>query len=720
MPTTSRKSDTAENRPGGDEGGAGRFAGVWQHLVEFALGGDTSTQLWTRWLVLRAVGVVYVLIFAGIVAEGKAILGPTGLAPAASMFQALAALPALDAFFKAPSLFWLSPSAAMITALAWVGVLAAVALVLNLWPRMALVVCWLAFVSFVGAWGEFTPAQLDGLMLETALLCIPFAPAGRRPGLGASSPPRPIAIFMMRWLLFRVMLESGLVKLLSADPHWRNFTAMDVMYETSPSPTVLGYWAHQMPHAYHVLEIAVTFAAEIIAPLLAALGGRRGRGWAFLIWTTFQIGILLTCNFGWLNVAALAFGLLLLDDTMLAAAASKLRCRGVGRVLASVPRPEPLLRDGWLWRYGMRAALSLHFSVTLYYFVQICGVPETAFPSAITAPIQAVASLRSANGYYLYTHLHPTHFMVEFEGSNDHGRTWRTYLYRHLPQSVDRAPPFTAPWFPRFENTVFFASGKEANISVIPATAVKLLLRNPEVMNRFAGDPFSDRPPGVVRMRRYRFTLTDIPTYRQTGHYWRKEFAGDYLAAFCRLENGQIAQFGFADADAAIRAGNYPEARAILEAQYQLGNLDAGYRLADFYARGLGVPAQPAKVFELFSELAQRGELTGIHGLGLCYEYGMGVPVDLAKAAAAYERAANGGHLPAMFARGLLSSRDRLMPRQDPVGLSWLITALTRATGDDPLARAIREQQPAEFQKLQARMPSHEIAAARAIAVRRR
>ncbi len=698
----------------------GRLAKVWPHLVEFATGTGAATNLWVRWLVLRAVGIVYVFVFAGIVSEGQAILGPTGLAPAAASFQALASTPAIDAFFKAPTLFWLNPGATMVAALAWVGVGAAVALVLNLWPRLALSVCWLALLSFVGAWGEFTPAQLDGLMLETALLCIPFAPSGLRPGLGAHSPPRPITIFMMRWLLFRIMFESGVVKIISADPHWRNLTAMDVMYQTSPSPTVLGYWMHQMPHGYHVFEIAFTFAAEIVAPLLAMFGGRRGRWWAFLIWTPFQIGIQLTCNFGWLNLAALGLGLLLLDDDMLAAAANKIRWRSMSRALASLPRSNPSPPDGALARYGLRGALGLHFSLTLYYFALNCGLPETTMPSALASPIKAVGSLRSANGYELYANLHPAHFQVDFEGSNDRGRTWRTYPYRHLPQLVDRAPRFTAPWFPRFENTVFFESGRQGKTSVIPATAVKLLLRNPEVMRLFAVDPFSDRPPNVVRMRRYRLVLTDLPTYRQTGHYWRKEFAGDYLPALFLTPTGAISQFDLAAAEAALAAGNYTIARGLFEEQYRLGNLEAGFRLADFYALGLGVPVQPPKVFEIFSALANGGDFRGWHGLGLCHEFGVGVPVDIAKAAAAYERAADGGHILAMLARGRLSSRDQLMPRDDVAGLSWLITALDRVPGDDPLARSIREQQPAEVLKLQARMPSGAIAAARATAARRR
>src|SRR5688572_6460033 len=188
---TMKRSDSREQKRRGHdvESGVGReratpvaattgpaalLARARSHLVEFATGGGAA-HLWTRWLVLRAVGLVYVFVFAGIVAEGKAILGPTGLAPAAALFRTLASTSAIEAFFRAPTLFWLNSSAAMITALGWIGVAAAVALVMNLWPRLALSVCWLVFLSFVGAWGEFTPAQLDSLMLEAALLCIPFA-----------------------------------------------------------------------------------------------------------------------------------------------------------------------------------------------------------------------------------------------------------------------------------------------------------------------------------------------------------------------------------------------------------------------------------------------------------------------------------------------------------------------------------------------------------------
>jgi TPR repeat protein len=697
----------------------GLGARLWKNCLAFFTGDGTS-NLWPRWLFLRAVGLVYVLVFAGIAVEGEAIVGPGGLAPATAVFRNLSSVSAFEAFVRVPSLLWINASAGAITALTWLGLGAALALVLNLWPRLALSVCWLVFLSFVAAWGEYTPAQLDSLMLEVALLCIPYAPAGLRPGLGASSPPRPIMMFMMRWMLFRIMFGSGVVKIASNDPHWRDLTAMDVMYETSPSATAIGYWVHQLPHAYHLFEVAVTFAAEIVAPLAAVLCGAWGRWRALVVWTVFQLGILLSCNFGWLNWAALAFGVLLLDDRMIAAAASRWRrWPGLGAVLATPASAAPAFTGGPLARYGLRAACGVHFAITVYYFVLNAGVPESVVPEGFAATMKQIASFRSANGYYLYVNSHPAHYMVEFEGSNDRGKTWRSYRYRHLAQAVDEAPDFTAPWFPRYENTVFMESGRAGKISVIPATAQKLLQRNPNVMALFDGDPFKDRPPNVIRMRRYKFTMTDVSTLRRTGHYWKKEFAGDYLPAICLLENGQTAQFDLADAETELKAGNHRLARAIFEAQFQLGNLDAGYRLAEVYAQGLGGPPEPARAFALLSDLATRGETTASYNLGLCYEFGVGTAIDPAKAVEAYRRAADDGSLPAMVAVGSLAARDLLTPRNDVEGLSWLLTAAKRATGDGPVASRVREQQAEPAKRLKARLSAADVARAEALAASR-
>ena len=266
------------------------FKFAWRKIRDFAGAGGEASYLWPRWIVLRAVGLVYLLIFSGIIVEGRALIGPHGLVPVADYCEKLRGIfpHGLERLIRVPSLFWLSTDPAMITVLQWGGLGAAVALILNLWPQMALFTCWATFLSFVSTWQMFSPTIIDQLLLETALLCIFFAPAGLRPGLGSKSPPRAIATFMLRWLLFRIMFGSGLIKVFAGDSHWRDLTALDVMYETSPSPTILGYFDAHLPHAYHVFEIALTLTAELVAPVVAVFGGRRGRWFALGSWVLLQ------------------------------------------------------------------------------------------------------------------------------------------------------------------------------------------------------------------------------------------------------------------------------------------------------------------------------------------------------------------------------------------------------------------------------------------------
>ena len=122
---------------------------AWRNALDFCGMDAASTCYWPRWIVLRAVGAVYLIIFAGIIDEGAALVGPRGIAPMADFLRAIGPiLPGFaQRFIVVPSLFWFSSSQAMMVALEWIGAIAAMALVLNLWPRMALFVCWSFFRS---------------------------------------------------------------------------------------------------------------------------------------------------------------------------------------------------------------------------------------------------------------------------------------------------------------------------------------------------------------------------------------------------------------------------------------------------------------------------------------------------------------------------------------------------------------------------------------------
>ncbi len=486
--------------------------------------------MWPRWLVLRGVGMIYVCIFAGIVQEGRALVGPHGLSPITG-YCALADQVLPDVFvrvLRVPSLFLLSSDPMVISALAWCGLAVAVALVLNVWPRLALFACWATLLSFVATWEAFSSTLNDRLMLETALLCIPFAPAGLRPGLGAASPPRPISILMMRWLIIRIMLTAGLAKVFGSDPRWLNFTMMEQMYETSPAPTVLGYYVYHLPHAFHVFAILFTFAAELLVPLLAMFGGRRGRAIAVVTWTIFQLGIQLTGNFGWLNTAAIALGLLFLDDQMIAAGFRRLRLGQWAERFAAVGRPASALPGRRFIVLG--TLLWLHFGLTIYFSIVVLrGELVTDLPDPRTNPLQFLfRDFRSANCYPLYASTSTVREDVEFAGSNDGGATWRAYPFRYKPQFEDRMSPFLAPRFDRFEATLQIVLDNRWPVSLIPDVARELVRGNPDVIGLFARNAFPDAPPTIVRMVVYRYTYTDLKTHRDTGRYWNKVYVGDY------------------------------------------------------------------------------------------------------------------------------------------------------------------------------------------------
>ena len=662
---------------------------------------------------LRAIGLVYLLAFAGILKDQMVLVGPEGLVPISEYLQHIAQKNpgAWSSFLAAPTLFWISSGEIMIRLLSWIGIGAAVAVVLNLWPRFALFACWLVFLSFVSTWHVFTGAQLDNLLLETALLCIPFAPRGYRPGLGAHSAPSPLVLFIVRWFLFRVMFEAGIVKLTAGDPHWRDFSAMDLMYETAPFPTFLGYLDHQMPRIYHVFEILLTFFAELVAPLLAIFAGRRGRWIAIISWTLFQAGIQLTNNFGWLNTASIGIGLLLLDDQMIQSALRKFRLRAFANWLTGKTPPSRLWPTKPWQQRTLATALWIHFAFSLFYFAKVSGFPVQSLPAPIISAVKAIEPFGSVNEYYLYAKFAEVRSQVEFLGSNDGGKTWRTYQYRYMPQKPDEISPHIAPWFVRFDATLELEAFKIGRSSLFRVIASHLLKPNPEVVALFR-----ENPPTLMRIRSYRLRFTDWNTFKETANYWEIEPAGDYLPAMRVDLNGQIVPFDMTAGEAALRRKDPAVAMQIFAQQYQEGYNPAGLRLADYFLHVIGTPKARVQAFMIFTELATDGETSGELNLGICYEHGLGTSIDLPLAQHWYQRAARHGSAFAHFNLGAMHAQGRYRIGDDTAALTHLLKAQNLAERDDSISKGIRDyihrQQPALLQKLQLRMTPEQIARA--------
>ena len=469
----------------------------------------SSVYLWSRWLFLRSLGLIFFSAFYSLAFQIHGLIGPRGILPAADYLRLIARAYPGQRYWLAPTLLWLGAGDRALTALVVVGFIASALLVANLWPRAALAVATVAFMSFVTAAQEFSSYQSDGMLLEAGLLSLFLAPPGLRPRLGAAHPPSWASLWLLRWEWFRIYFESGVVKLASGDPEWRHLTAMDHYYENGPLPTWLGWYAHQLPHGFHAATALLTLVVELGLVWLVFLP-RRFRLAIALLATLLQIGIILTANYAFLNYLVLVLGLLLVDD----AAWERLGFKPVPACPEGQPRRWRLI--------AAAAALAWVFYATLVAFL------PSLVPRPLLAPATVLEPFRVANRFGLFAVMTRARFEIEFQGSRD-GVAWVAYPFRYKPQDPMRAPGIYAPYQPRFEWNLWFASlASWETYPWVLATEARLLAAEPAVLRLFAGDPFHGARPKAVRAVLWQYWFTDRATRARTGAWWRRHLLGLY------------------------------------------------------------------------------------------------------------------------------------------------------------------------------------------------
>ena len=387
----------------------------------------------------------------------------------------------------------------MLMAVMMVGLIASVVAFLNFWPRLSFLVCFVCFLSFVTATNVWSNYQSDGMLLEAGFLSLFFAPRGLMPGWGADSPPSRASLFLLQWEWFRIYFESGMVKLLSGDEQWRNMTAMDEYYQNGPLPTWIGWYVEHLPHWFHAASALGTLVLEL-GLVLMLFFPRRVRIVCFFIVTPWELGVIFTANYTFLNYLVLSLGFLLLDDKFLR------------RFLPGRFRPPEPIADVIVERdqepsfsilsadetalplsandvdtadkrpTQLRVRLARHlrafrFAVSVVMLTWIAydttaemiGLPLRGIPLP-TAPIALLEPFRIANQYGLFAVMTRGRYEIEFQGSND-GANWIAYPFRYKPQALTKAPGIYAPYQPRFEWNLWFASlGEWRQNDLVPVT----------------------------------------------------------------------------------------------------------------------------------------------------------------------------------------------------------------------------------------------------------
>ncbi len=529
----------------------------WLSTAKWLLGPESGERghLGPRWIFLRALGVIFFSAFYSLVYQATGLIGPNGILPANTYLDTVSKYEhGLLKFWFAPSVFWISPSDRALLVVCWIGMIAAALLFLNICPRGMTAICFLCFLSFIGTLQDFASYQSDGMLLEAGFLCLFFAPWGWRPNWGAFSPPSRACTFLLLWEWFRIYFESGMVKMLSGDPEWRHFTAMYEYYQNGPLPTWIGYYVQHAPHWFHWAAAFATIVMELGIVLMLFLP-RRFRLICFFIVTPWEIGVILTANYAFLNYIVLALGFLLLDDQFLVKIAPKKWFRKYHIMVAmreedarEAERGAPAIESKKTKSVFSRAMVPIGMAIAgicfawIFYATsaQLLGMVAPEFPLP-QAPVQALEPFRIANQFGLFAVMTRGRYEIEFQGSNDGGKTWTAYPFRNKPQAVNAAPGIYAPYQPRFDWNLWFASlGDWRQYQFVISVEEQLLEGSHEVLSLFARNPFPNGPPQEIRCVISQYWFTTLSEKRATGDWWTRKFLGLYAPTLVRESNDRF------------------------------------------------------------------------------------------------------------------------------------------------------------------------------------
>lgn len=452
-------------------------------------------------LFLKLLGLVYFSAFASLWPQILGLVGSRGIAPAARLMTALHSELGARAFFYVPSLFWFNTSDSALVLFCLFGCLASLLLTLGLFTRPAAIACFALYLSLSSVGQPFTSFQWDALLLEAGFLAI-FAGA-------------PWLVWAYRLLLFRLMFESGWVKLASHDSNWRNLHALRFHFMTQPLPNSVAYFMDRAPTRVLDALTAVTLAIELLAPFLL-FSPRFTRRIGVALLALLQLAILLTGNYAFFNLLTLALCIWALDDGTLQALASGARWRFPSR---SEHRSFTAFRSmGNAIAVALIAlgALQLDQSLTL------------SRPSLLAKPLAFLQPFEIVNSYGLFAVMTTTRPEIIIEGSNDQ-LNWREYQFPYKPGNTHCGLPWIAPYQPRLDWQMWFAAlGDYQSNTWVGGLMYRILTGEPSVYRLLDRPPF-ERPPHYLRALIYQYEFSTPAERARTGAVWQRHLQGPWF-----------------------------------------------------------------------------------------------------------------------------------------------------------------------------------------------
>lgn len=472
----------------------------------------------TRFLILRLLGVVYAVAFLVLINEIVPLIGSDGLLPVGIYLKQVGnALGSTGAgFVRLPSLFWFVHSDTALLTTAWIGFILSCVVVAGYANAPLLTAVWFLYMSFVHVGQEWYGFGWEIQLSETGFLSIFLCPLLDMRPFPKREPPMPV-ITLFRWLTFRMMLGSALIKI-RGDAIWRNGTALYYHFETQPIPGPLSRWFHFLPRAILKAGVWFNFLAELVAPWFV-FWPRLARHIAGSVIVLFQVTLILSGNLSFLNWLTIIPALACFDDRFWRRFLPRVIVSKADAAAEHAVPSHPMLTTAWIVT-ALILVLSIQPVVNMLSPGQIMN---TSYD-----PLDLV------NTYGAFGTVGRERLNVVFEGTMNENpgdsANWKPYIYKGLPVALNKRPPQIAPYQLHLDWQMWFAAMSSPDDYPWTLNLTwKLLHNDPNVVNLFAAVPFPGKPPRYIRavLYRYNFAKPGNPE----GLWWNRERVSIWLPA---------------------------------------------------------------------------------------------------------------------------------------------------------------------------------------------
>ena len=502
------------------------FSSLWKRVGNWP---EHPHSYWlTRFLILRLLGLVYFVALLSLANQVLPLIGKNGLLPANLYLHQVTRYfgSSLKGFLQFPSLFWVSVSDPFLSTMAWVGVALSFLLLLGFANAILLGVLWALYLSFLPIGQDWYSYGWEIQLLETGFLAmflcplLDWRPFPRRP------PPPPV-IWLFRWLIFRIMLGAGLIKI-RGDSCWRDLTCLVYHYQTQPIPNPLSRTLHFMPKWFHMLGALWNHVNELLAPWFV-FGPRLARHIAGCLLVSFQVILIFSGNLSFLNWLTIVPALACFDDSLLA---KILPQRLVQRALQA--REQAQVSCG---QKLLVPALTLLVAALSIF-------PVVNMLSSHQAMNTSFNRLYLVNTYGAFGSVGRQRDEIIFEGTRDElsaNTQWKEYAFKCKPGDPFRRPCIISPYHYRLDWQIWFAAMSSPDQYPWTLHFVwKLLHNDPGTLSLLANNPFPDSPPRYIRADLYRYEFA--PSSDPSGAWWKRKRIGGWLPALS-IEDQALRSF---------------------------------------------------------------------------------------------------------------------------------------------------------------------------------